>query len=313
MKRIVCFYFIAVFLLSTASLGLAESTDSVFQKGEQFFSQGNYSKAIEYYEKAIELDPNNAEAFNKLGLAYKETHMDLAEVAWYFKAAMDIDPKNTEAYVNLARAYYGLGRFDEAIDVCQKALTVNPQDGSAQLSLAWTYLLGKQEPQKAIYYFNKILDRLKIPYAYFGLGLAYFMDDQRPMVLEIITKLRGMDQDKLATQLEDIVRSSYYASSTSGPLVNAKPDIERQEGVIVPFASLEPKPEDKKEDALDVSPIAGTTRIRLRGTLMNVDEQETDQDAAANKPKAGEVRVEQHPALISPSQAHIQRLRDLKQ
>ena len=88
--------------------------------------------------------------------------------------------------------------------------------------------------EKAIFYFERVLKKAKIPYAYFGLGMAYFMNDQRAMVLEIITNLRSMDQEDLATQLENIVRGHYYADSGPGALVNREQQAERQKGIVVP-------------------------------------------------------------------------------
>ena len=42
------------------------------KQGDEFFSAKDYSKAIECYEKAIQLDPNNSDAYKKLGKSYRE-------------------------------------------------------------------------------------------------------------------------------------------------------------------------------------------------------------------------------------------------
>ena len=41
-----------------------------FQKGEDALNVGNYDEAIRCYEKAVELDIDNARVYNNLGLAY---------------------------------------------------------------------------------------------------------------------------------------------------------------------------------------------------------------------------------------------------
>ncbi len=290
-------YRIILLVFSTVSISgsivVASDTIEYFKMGVKYFEQGKISSAIELLEQAIELNPNFAEAYNYLGLAYRETDMDLQEVAWYFKIATDIKPDYAEAYVNLARAYYGFGQFDNAEKYLHKALDVDPHSGNAQLSLAWTYLLGLQQPQKAIVYFQKILDRSEIPYAYFGLGIAYFMNDQKPLVLEIITNLRMMEQDQLAKQLEDIVRGHRYSPAAMGPLVNRQAASQTPKGIIVP-SKIKEKDVKNKED--DSAPVEGMMRIRLRGSLMN----------------PGDVELDGEPTIISPEERRLQRIRELQ-
>ena len=202
----------------------AQSAEEFYGKGTKSYQEGNYPKAIQYLEEAVKANPNYAPAYNALGLAYRETNPNLKEVAWYFKTAVDIDPNYVEAYDNLGKAYYGMGQFDKAEFYCKKALEISPDYGSSQFSLAWIYLLGKSRPGDAVYYFNKVLEKAKIPNAYFGLGMAYFMMDNRPMVLDMITTLRGLKEDKLAEQLENMVRDYHYIpNETGGALLKIKP------------------------------------------------------------------------------------------
>ena len=194
----------------------AQTPSQLLKEGYKFYQQGNYSVAIKLYEKAIELNPNIAFSYLLLGMAHKDMGTDLSEVAWLFKTAVDIDPKYAEAWNNLGKAYYGMGEFDKAEKAALKALALKPDLIDAKLSLGWIYLLGKSQPADAIPYFNQVLGNIPIPRAYYGLGLAYFMNGNRAMVLEVITTLRSLDHDTMATQLENIVRSSNYNPVDTG-------------------------------------------------------------------------------------------------
>ena len=61
---------------------------------------GKYQEAINSYKKAIEVDPNNANAFNNLGIIFTEFG-DTKESTSYFKKAIEIQANHKMAYTNL--------------------------------------------------------------------------------------------------------------------------------------------------------------------------------------------------------------------
>jgi len=248
-----------------------QKTKVLFEQGNQFYAQGNYEEAIKLFEEAIDLNPNLAPLFNNLGLAYRAVGADLEDVAWYFHAAIDIDPQYAESYDNLGKAYYGMGDFDNAESYCKKALELRPNFPVAELSLGWIYLLGRSRPTDAIHHFKNIAEKYNIANAYFGLGLAYFMNGDRTMVLEIITKLREINQDKLATQLEDIFRGHHYVPGTEPPLASLPPSPQEPPGKVVTSG---PGEIGLGEIQSSIQPVEGSSRIRLKGKFFNLKEKE---------------------------------------
>ncbi len=257
------FVFISFSLLGPATAG-AQSFRELYEKGETEYHSGNYAQAIQHYEKAVEVDPNFAPVYNALGLAHQAIQDPLSDVIWFFKVAVDIDPQNTDAYHNMCRVYYQAGKHNEAEQACRKALAINPELAGVKLSLAWIYLVGKQQPADAILYFNDVAEKVQSPMVYFGLGLAYAQNNERARVLEVITLLRHMGENNLARQLErSIVNPEearisqeqflYHSPSaaTSGHLVESTP---------------KPKP------AVTNAPAGGgpTMKIRLKGTLNTI-------------------------------------------
>ncbi len=245
-----------------------ETVKNFYEQGQQAYNQGDYKTAIELYEKAVDLDPNFAPAYNALGLAHREINTDLSEMAWLFKTATEIDPNYAQAYDNLGKAYYGLGDFDRAEQSCLKALAISPNLPSAELSLGWIYLLGKSQPQEAVTYFKEVLKNNKIPYAYFGLGMAYFMSGDRINVLEMITILRSMEREDLALQLENMVRQGNYAGQEKGtPLVNTQP--RNIESTLISRSPAVGRPAASKDEK------ASMMRVRLKGKMFSVPSQES--------------------------------------
>jgi lipopolysaccharide biosynthesis regulator YciM len=265
MKKIIVFFvflFIS-FFLRTVPVG-AENFQELFQQGQEFYDQGNYQKAVEAFEKVVELDQNFAPAYNALGLAHLGLKDPVADVAWFFKVAVDIDPKYADAYSNLCRTYYQSDMFDEAEQACQDALAINPELPQAQLSLAWVYLRGPKKANEALHYFEKVEKKISSPMIDFGKGLAYSMLRDNARVLEMVTMLRLQGANDLASQLESDIRRTEEVPLPPVPIT--APVQSSSTSTIVgrqPAGNLNPSPEN--ETAL----APGQMRIRLKGSMQN--------------------------------------------
>ncbi len=214
--KIIYFYkfFILLFisnliLYSFTSIAYSDSNSlkSLFEKAMSAFVREDYSTAMNLFEKTLKIYPL-APAYNYLGLCHKATGSDLKDVIYFFKKAIEIDPHYVNAYDNLGRIYYELGYFKKAEEYCKKALKIDKDCLSAKLALGWIDLLGLSKPDEAIYYFEQAKKKLDFPYLYLGLGIAYYMNNQNPKALEMITALRQHNREDLALELEKIIRQN---------------------------------------------------------------------------------------------------------
>jgi tetratricopeptide (TPR) repeat protein len=210
---------ILVLVCATTARAQVNPVKALFYAATQAFSDQDFARAASLYKKIIELNPDFALAYYYLGLVQRETNTDLEIVAGTFERAVELDPKMAPAHDSLARVYYALGRFDEAQKEAATALAIDPNLVSAQLSMGWISLLGKSQPQEAITYFSKVATEQDLPYAHFGLGLAYFINGEQFKVLEMITNLRRIGRDDFAEHLERMVRENRYFA----PVEEGKP------------------------------------------------------------------------------------------
>jgi tetratricopeptide (TPR) repeat protein len=87
----------------------------------------HYNKAVEYYEKALNLDENNTTAMNGLGYILTDTDMDIVRGLRYCRKAVDIKPHNAAYLDSLGWAYFKNGELLEARAWLRRALDMAPQ------------------------------------------------------------------------------------------------------------------------------------------------------------------------------------------
>jgi tetratricopeptide (TPR) repeat protein len=102
--------------------------------------QGNLDTAIHYYEKTIALKPDYAEAHYNLGHAryYQD---DLPGAIAACQQAIALKPDYLEAYNNLANALHAQGDLTGAMDAFQKAIALKPEDPGPHTNLSMTLML----------------------------------------------------------------------------------------------------------------------------------------------------------------------------
>ena len=103
------------------------SASDLTDKGISLADLGKYEEAIEWYDKALEIDSKYLHALIYKGLALKNLDKFEESIAWYDKA-LAIQPKDVSALTNKGSALYGLGNYEEAIGYYDKALEVDPKD-----------------------------------------------------------------------------------------------------------------------------------------------------------------------------------------
>jgi tetratricopeptide (TPR) repeat protein len=92
------------------------------------YAQKRYRQAIEYYEKTLELDNNNATAMNSMGYILADKGFDTRRGLMFCRRAVDIKPKNAAYMDSLGWACYKCGEITEARTWLQKAIDSAPKE-----------------------------------------------------------------------------------------------------------------------------------------------------------------------------------------
>jgi tetratricopeptide (TPR) repeat protein len=164
----------------TKALELNPRLYSAYEKrGRLYYYREKYSKSIEDFRKFTDMDPHDSEAFRMLGLAYLEKGYYDKAIA-HLTRAVELDPKLTSAYSHRAEAYLLKGRAEEAIEDASKAIAlhgIEPIIGRAYTIRSKAYKqLGQSELAEADYDKAYTMDPENYDYRYFTVTDALASD-----------------------------------------------------------------------------------------------------------------------------------------
>lgn len=101
--------------------------------GKAYLDRSDYRLALTYLNKAIQIKPQNYDAFNYRGLLlYRQGLHSMAVDD--FTRAIDIDPTRTTALVNRGNVYRKTGQYTLALSDMNQAITKSPQDFRAYVN-----------------------------------------------------------------------------------------------------------------------------------------------------------------------------------
>ncbi|MCB2187135.1 MAG: tetratricopeptide repeat protein [Deltaproteobacteria bacterium] len=132
-KKVFAVPFLALTLALFFAVAPALAADPVddIQAGNEAAREGNFERAIELYNRAIEsglLSPGNlAVVYNNRGSALDDSGQVDQAIVDYTKA-VKLDPSYAEAYYNRSFAYEKKKEFAKALADVKKAASLDPAD-----------------------------------------------------------------------------------------------------------------------------------------------------------------------------------------
>jgi type IV pilus assembly protein PilF len=167
-----------LFICSCATVydeGTIQRSTAHYQIGVGYLYEKKIQPAFIEFQRAYELNPNNKEALNAIGIIYLQHYDDTAKAIDFFQKAVKADPDYSEAYNNLGYAHEKLGRFDAAVPFYKKAVAnlfyASPEKAFSNMGRAY-YRMGRYDDAAAAYKeAARRAPTLYIPYL--GLALCY--------------------------------------------------------------------------------------------------------------------------------------------
>ena len=113
--------------------------------GIELYKQNRDGEAAEAFKQATTLDPAFAEAYLRLGLAYRaldqreEAEKAYEQAAKAYEKLLDREPKNAEAYLSLGEAYSKIGEHQKAIEAYRRGVRLKEPDAGVYYDIGLTY------------------------------------------------------------------------------------------------------------------------------------------------------------------------------
>lgn len=179
-------------------LAMAPGDSAAWQQlGSAFYSQHNYSKAIEPLKQAAKFMPRNFDVVSMLGMAYYENGQ-FADAIKPLSAASDLKPADATVLASLVRCYRSQKDTLHLIGALQRQSQVDPKSYGVRLELGGLFLATNRVAEAiAVLSAAAKIDGSN-PRAYKLLARAYEMkgeDNQRLVNLNIVLQQAPRDAD----------------------------------------------------------------------------------------------------------------------
>jgi tetratricopeptide (TPR) repeat protein len=113
-------------------------TESYMRLGWIYASQKKFDLAKSYLQDALQRNPMLSEAYQGLGEIYAQQGILREAIAAYTKLT-EIEPKAAEGWLRLGALQVKAKQFDDAVHAFQQAINMNPDLPDAYNNLAWLY------------------------------------------------------------------------------------------------------------------------------------------------------------------------------
>jgi tetratricopeptide (TPR) repeat protein len=149
------------------------AAQTLYSQGLGILSRDDFARAVAFFEKAVDVDPNYAEAWYQAGFCYGMLgrHSDALKAS---RRAAQLRPEWAQTYLNIGASSFALGQFKDAVDAYRQAVKLDDSNADAQYALGLS--LGKlnRTDEEILAYKRALAIKPDSPNVIEMLGLAYF-------------------------------------------------------------------------------------------------------------------------------------------
>ena len=130
--------------------------DSTFQRGQQADAQAALAQNAAPLLEAVNKDPKDFDSLVKLGNVYYDGQQYKSAIQYYEKA-LAIHPENPDVRSDMGTAYWYTGNADKAISEMETSLKYRDGHPQSLFNLGWVRWQGKGDAKGAVEAWEKLL------------------------------------------------------------------------------------------------------------------------------------------------------------
>ena len=142
--------------------------------GDTYLTLGRFAEAAAAYEQTVRLQADNAGAYSNLGYAYDKLGK-VTESINALRNAVRLNSNDAIAFNNLGASLYKAGRYQEALDAFNNAVRLAPNDADALNNLGAVLYVLEQYPRALDSFQKAVAAKADSADAHYNLGNAYYM------------------------------------------------------------------------------------------------------------------------------------------
>jgi tetratricopeptide (TPR) repeat protein len=171
------------------------SSDIQIKQASICIKKGEYAKAIEYFNKALKLNPSSIKAYIGRGYVYN-IKGDSEKAVSDFSQAIKIAPGSVDAYLNRGAVFESQGEYDKAAADYIIVTKLSPKSHFAYFCLGNVYF-EKKDYNRSINFYTKAIElNPKYAEAYNSRGAAYKKIWQQAKAKEDFKKAEALTRSK---------------------------------------------------------------------------------------------------------------------
>jgi tetratricopeptide (TPR) repeat protein len=159
MQRILILPVSALLVLSATGCSKVQARADL-KKGNSYYTQEQYAKALDYYQRGLKLDPDATFAWRSLGFSalalYRPGDEDPKNKEYgdtaikAFQKYLEENPEDTKVEDYLMATYVNAGHYDEALQYLDKRAQENPADAPKMTQARLNILLKAERMDEAL-------------------------------------------------------------------------------------------------------------------------------------------------------------------
>jgi tetratricopeptide (TPR) repeat protein len=170
------------------------SAEVLYSQGLAQLSRDDYTRALPYFEKAVEMEANYAEAWYQAGFCYGILGRH-AEALKASRQAAKLRPDWVATFINIGASSYALGQYKDAVEAYKQAIRLDDGNAETQYSLGLTFNKMNRMDEEILAYRRAIAIKPDHANSIEKLGLALFKTRKFSEAAAAFDQLRSYKPD----------------------------------------------------------------------------------------------------------------------